>query len=384
MPKASSVGILGAGQLGAYLCLAGRKLGLQTTVVANSPDDPAVAVADSAIIDSTSSLAAAQKLLMACDVITFEREDIDGDVLKMLARHAYTDTGGVFPHPDVLVLLGDKARQKQWLVSNGLPTPKFMLCSGGESAADISNELGSPFIQKACRGGFDGRGVQKLTELDDDLIWPGVTIAEKLVNYEREIAVLVARSRHGEMQCFPVVDVSADTAAHQLAVASSPSTLSEALCSRAKQLGRDIVSLLDGVGVFAIEMFVTEHHHLLVNEISPRVHNTGHLTIEANRTSQFEQHMRAICGFKLGLLEQRVPAAMKNIVHHEKMRAVGTKSFQREQLDSGMYIHWYGKKEPRSLRKMGHLTVLAPTVEEARAHAELKYSELSQPRDNVA
>ena len=384
MPKPTSIGILGAGQLAAYLCQASRQLGLQTTVLAESPTDPAVAVADNAIIAPLSSLTATRELLLASDVVTFEREDIDSEVLQLLSNCALREAGGVFPHPDVVALLQDKAKQKQWLLNNGLPTARFMLCSGDEAFADIIRLCGSPFIQKACKGGFDGRGVQQLTALDEHRLWPGASIVEEAVNYEREISVLVARSRQGEMKCYPVVDTNADPSAHQLDLASSPSTLNGKVRTRAEQLGRNIVARLDGVGVFAIEMFVTRKQNLLVNEISPRVHNTGHLTIEANQTSQFEQHVRAICGFELGSTEQRIPAAMKNIVQQDNMPAANMKGFVREQVASDLFVHWYGKEEPRLRRKMGHLTVLAPTVDEARTHAELKHAELTQPQECVA
>ena len=382
MPSASSIGIYGAGQLGAFLCLAARQLGLRTTVLAGSEDEPAVAIADQAIIAASTDIAATRELLNASDVVTFEREDINPEVLQVLASHA--QAGGVVPHPDVIALIQDKARQKKWLVDNNIPTAKFVLCSGGEAFADLAAQVGMPFIQKACKGGFDGRGVQKVSPADPRQLWPGDSIAEELVNYEREISVLVARSRQGETACYPVVDVEADPAAHQLNLASSPSTLSADTCKKAEQLGCEVVALLNGVGLFAIEMFVTREQNILVNEISPRVHNTGHLTIEANYTSQFEQHIRAVCGFDLGEVKQQKPAAMKNIVHQENMQFDTTKGFECTQLDANSFAHWYGKKQPKPQRKMGHLTVLAATVVEARAQVELKYDELTKAQERVA
>ncbi len=359
-----TVGILGAGQLGAFLCEAARNLGLQTVVLAQNPKDPAVALADRCVFGDLSDPDALKELRQIADVVTFEREDIGAEVLRELESAAQLDSYRVAPRPHVLRLLQDKAKQKHWLVQNGFPTAAFL---DGDlfTQEQMLKQFELPIVQKAKRGGFDGRGVQILDASNLDQFWRSGAIVEQCVPYAKELSTLVARDASGNLAFYPVIEAIAKPGEQVLDCALSPARISKSQSAKALRLAANIVTKLQGVGVFAIEMFLTPQGNLLVNEISPRVHNTGHLTLHASETSQFEQHLRAICGLGLGSTQQSVASLCKNILYDANHSDFEDGPFACHQLGQGVWLHWYGKEQLTQGRKLGHISCTAKSVDEA-------------------
>ncbi|MDP5053725.1 MAG: ATP-grasp domain-containing protein, partial [Congregibacter sp.] len=304
-------------------------------------------------------------------VITYEREDIPSSTIAQLS--AAQAAGLVFCYPPLstIEVLQDKALQKLWLAENDLATLPFAVCESTEG--DISQlqqageKLGYPLVQKALRGGFDGRGVQVLREPGDlAKAWPGKTMLEQFAGEFREIAVLVVRGRDGQTAHFGPVDMGFEVDYSVLDTVSAPANISAATQTVAVELAHRAVAALEGVGVFGVEMFLLANGEVLINEIAPRVHNSGHYTIEACASSQFEQHLRAVAGLPLADCALRQAAAMRNILctpalkQENMQRAAGT-----EHGVGDAVIYWYGKSPARLMRKLGHITALAPSTTEA-------------------
>ncbi len=389
MPPAH-VGILGAGQLGLMTILAGRPLGFTFTVLADAADDPATSVADHVVVGSRYSALDLATVTAACDVTTYEIEHIDAAALIAL------EAGGaaIRPSPRVLALIQDKLAQKEALSAAGVPVPRFdaaVLPPAGESA------MGYPCVQKLRRGGYDGRGVKVLRGAADELL-SGESYYEELVPLEQEIAVLVARSASGETVVYPPVSMQFDERANICSNVVMPAVLAAPVAERAREIALAAVEALEpavvaGVarvpgdcldsaanGVFAVELFLAADGRLLVNEIAPRPHNSGHITIEACRTSQFEQHLRAIAGLPLGPVDLIQPAAMLNLLGAPDASGQPVMPGYDELLAiPGAHIHWYQKRTVHPFRKMGHLTVTA-----ADAGAVTELVERTRPYLDVA
>lgn len=361
-----TVGIIGAGQLGAFLCEAARKLGLQTIVLAQQPNEPAVALADQCIFGGLSDTAAINALRRAANVVTFEREDIGSALLTELDCAMQREDFDVYPRPYILRLLQDKAKQKRWLVQNGFPTAEF-LDGDTFTQAQILEQFEWPLVQKAKRGGFDGRGVQVVDKNNTQHYWSSGAIVEQYVPFDKELSALIARDASGNLACYPLIESVAKRGEQILDYAVSPARISRQTSDRALQLAAEIVTKLQGVGVFAIEMFVMANGSIMVNEISPRVHNTGHLTLQASETSQFEQHLRAICGLGLGSTAQSSAALCKNVLHESEAPKYEEGPFACHPLDQNLWFHWYGKEQTGDGRKLGHICCIADSVEEAIA-----------------
>ena len=249
-----------------------------------------------------------------------------------------------------------------------IPTLPFRLLTGDDiDGAALAKEFGLPLVQKARRGGYDGRGVQILRdEAALAALWPTPSLVEPFLGGSREISVLLARDAEGNTRTWPTLGMDFDPVLNSLTTVHTPAGLPQALEDEALALGTRVVETLEGVGVFAIEMFISQEDILYVNEISPRVHNSGHLTMEASATSQFEQHLRAVAGLPLGDVATARPAAMANILYEERFEPV-CPDRPLCQLSDGeeLAIHWYGKPPGQLGRKMGHITALADTAEEA-------------------
>ena len=269
-------------------------------------------------------------------------------------------------------LLQNKALQKQWLVSNGFETAPFLAFDQELLGHEAESAFGDRYVIKSQRGGYDGRGVEVVR---DGNVLSGLgeraCIAEQFVSHSREIAVLVARGWFGEATAYPVFEASFDGGGNVLRQVVCPAALSQSLGRDALGLGKAIVERLGGVGVFAIEMFLTDNG-LLVNEISPRVHNVGHLTMEAFSASQFEQHVRAITGMALAPIRQRHPAAAMTNVLYEPALSKACRTVDRLTTDAqhDVRVHWYGKQAPRPLRKMGHITAVSSSISGAKRKAD--------------
>jgi 5-(carboxyamino)imidazole ribonucleotide synthase len=361
-----TVGVIGAGQLGVYLCQAATAMGLSTVVMSSSLGAPAVQVADNAVIGEFDDLQAVQELCRLVDIVTYEFEDVPQQTLDELSRIASITPLKVFPDPSVLSLLKNKATQKTWLREQGFSTGDFHVCDQDTTAASMADRFGLPFVQKSQTGGFDGRGVQIIDKDDDDRFWNTPSIVERWVDHQTELAVVVARSAAGACVSYPVVEMACSPTNQVLELATSPAAIPADIEQQARALGERLVVALGGVGLFAIELFLTSEGQILVNEISPRVHNSGHMTIEAHRTSQYTQHLLAITGQTLGDTRQISPAAMSNILYEDRMFALCGLPVSRWQHDNQTVVHWYGKTKGSLGRKMGHITSVADQLNEAK------------------
>jgi 5-(carboxyamino)imidazole ribonucleotide synthase len=379
----TTVGIIGAGQLGVYLCQAATAMGLSTVVMSSSPSAPAVQIADKAVIGDFDDLEAVQELCGLVDVVTYEFEDVPQQSLDELSRIASTTRLQVFPDPSVLSLLKNKATQKTWLREQEFPTGDFHVCDQDTTVESMTARFGLPFVQKSQTGGFDGRGVQIINNGDDERFWDTPSIVEQWVNHQTELAVIVARSTSGACVSYPVVEMTCSPTNQVLELATSPASISPDIEQQARALGERIVAALGSVGLFAIELFLTNEGQILVNEISPRVHNSGHLTIEAHQTSQYTQHLLAITGQELGDTQQINPAAMSNILYEDRMIALCGLPVSRWQHDHQTVVHWYGKTKGSLGRKMGHITSVTAQLDEAKQLALTGLASLSKATPRV-
>lgn len=343
------VGIAGGGQLAGMMIEAGRKLGLHITVLDPDPQAAAAKTADEFVHGEFDSFEALQRLAANVDVLTFEIERIDTGALTQLQSAGVT----VSPSPSVLKTIQDKLVQKRMLVAQNIPTANF-------STLDLSNteQISLPCIWKARRDGYDGRGVRVLrhrNELSDVDDTPA--IIEELIAIKVELAVVVARDRNGNTKDYPLTEIEMDPDAHVMNMVVAPAAVSRDIERECLEYAHRIVHALNYVGVLAVEFFLDADERVFVNEISPRPHNSGHYTIEACPTSQFEQHLRAVTGRDLGPTDLRSPAATFNLLS-EIPCATDLKRHRIDEPASGIYLHDYGKAQARPGRKMGHITML--------------------------
>ncbi|SMF32442.1 5-(carboxyamino)imidazole ribonucleotide synthase [Tistlia consotensis] len=355
----ATVGILGSGQLGRMIALDAARLGYRSHVFGPGADDPAMQVTNRATAAAYDDEAALAAFAAACDVITYEFENVPYATAAFLADRAL-----VRPGPKVLQICQDRLREKDFCNSIGAPTTRYVEVGGPEAVARELRELGAPAILKSAVMGYDGKG-QVLVKADSDpkAAWEqmaghapdAIGILEALVDFRMEISVIAARGLDGQIMTY--VPVENRHRHHILDETLAPARLPPALSDKAEGLARLIAEKLELVGLVAVEMFVTSDDRILINELAPRPHNSGHWTIDACVTSQFEQLVRAVCGLPLGSTQRHADAIMKNLMGDEVSRwldAVG---------EPNSKLHLYGKAEPRPGRKMGHVTRLLPKRE---------------------
>jgi 5-(carboxyamino)imidazole ribonucleotide synthase len=371
------VGVVGAGQLGTMLAREAHRLGFEVHVLDADPHAPAFRVARSHVVGSWTDPAALRELAGRVDVLTVERDDVSAQVLGELQDEGRP----VSPDPRGLALIQDKLRQRERMAERGLPGPRFAGCGtdGSRAAlAEAARAFGFPLVQKLRSGGYDGRGVAVIEgEAELDKLLEGPSLFEAKVDLKRELAVMVSLGADEQVAVYPVCELVVDPATQQLDALIAPGRLGEPEAERAQELAVAAAQAFGGQGMFGVELFEDAQGELPVNEVSPRPHNTGHYTIEGCVTSQFEQHLRAICGLPLGSTELLRPAAMANLV------GAGTKKGPPKVLGladalaiPGVAVHLYGKAECRPNRKMGHLTALGATTEEALDRARLAQSKI--------
>lgn len=363
------MGVIGGGQLAGMMAIAAPDLHLELVVQTPFASDPAVALAHGWIPAAIEDAQATQALASDCDVITFENEFVDLSALAALAA-----TGTIFrPSLQTLSRLLDKYDQRQQLATLGLPTPRVAIWLPGE---DIQPEFAHwqfPYVIKTRRHGYDGQGTFVITDQAMLLsvlakLGSQPLLIEEFIPFTQELAVMVARSQAGEIVVYPVVETYQKQQVCRWVLA--PAMISPEIQAQAEAIARRWITELDGVGIFGIEFFLTAEQRLLVNEIAPRTHNSGHYTIEACATSQFAQHLRAVSNLPLGKPDLLYPAAlMVNLLGYES--AVSDYAVQRAALAAipQATVHWYGKTESRPGRKLGHVTV---TFSELRSHAEYR------------
>jgi 5-(carboxyamino)imidazole ribonucleotide synthase len=360
------IGIIGGGQLGRMMVRAARSLGCTCVVLDPTPNSPAGQVAGHQIVGNYHDPAALRELAESCDVTTFDIEDIDTHTLIELSRAGRQ----IFPGPGLLADIQDKLRQKQVLTEAGIPNAEFAAADQPDAAQ--FQRFGYPLVQKARRGGYDGRGVQVMqTAADFERHLPVPSLIERFIPAQMELAVMVARGQDGETRCYPPVEMCVRAGENILDMLLAPARIPETVADAARRLAIETVQALAGVGIFGIEMFLTKNGELLVNEVAPRTHNSGHYTIEACMTDQFEQQLRAITGLPLGAVDLLAPAAMINLLGAPGFGGRPIIRGLRAALAiPGVSLHLYGKATTRAHRKMGHVTVLDQDIEQAREKAE--------------
>jgi 5-(carboxyamino)imidazole ribonucleotide synthase len=361
------IGIIGGGQLGRMMVKAAKRLGCTCVVLDPTPGSPAGQVSGHQIVGDYHDAAKLRELVESTDVTTFDIEDIDAATLIELQAEGRQ----IHPSPRVLSAIQDKLTQKRMLSEAGIATSEFVEVRGDHAKAFA--EFGYPLVQKARRGGYDGRGVAVMKAPEEfDRHLPVPSYVERFVEAEKEIAVLVARGSKGDTRCYPVVEMCFREGQNVLDMLLAPADIPSGIAAAAEALAVRTVQALDGVGVFGIEMFLAKGGRLLVNEVAPRTHNSGHYTIEACVTDQFEQHLRAILGLPLGATDQLSPAAMINLLGaagHTGRPVI--KGMAAALSIPGVCLHIYGKATTKPFRKMGHVTVLDSDIREARRKAEL-------------
>jgi 5-(carboxyamino)imidazole ribonucleotide synthase len=367
------IGIIGGGQLGRMMVARAQKLGCESVVLDPTPNSPAGQVSGHQIVGEYHDPVCLRELVESCDVTTFELEDIDTTALLELQAQGHV----IHPSPQILATVQDKLLQKRCLENHGVPSAGFMQID--EPDAQTFTKFGYPLVQKARRGGYDGRGVaimQDESAFAQCLKMP--SLIERFVPAEKELAVLVARAVDGETRCYPVVEMVFHAGVNALDMLIAPAQIDAAIARDAQAMAISAVDALGGVGVFGVELFLAHDGSLLVNEVAPRTHNSGHHTIEANVTDQFEQHLRAVLGLPLGDTRQLSPAVMMNLLGAPQSSGRPVVRGLREALSiEGVSVHIYGKGRSTPNRKMGHVTVVDENPDDAKAKAERVRSVLS-------
>jgi phosphoribosylaminoimidazole carboxylase PurK protein len=369
MSQTETIGIVGGGQLGRMLTEAATAMGLKVVVVEPIVNCPAKQAGATQIVAALDDKAALQKLAKMSDVITIEIEHVDSTLLEEIA----TLGKSVEPSPATIKMIQDKFAQKQFLASAGIPVADFVSLTTIHSAEKALEDFGGKMIIKTRYGAYDGRGnmvVNSPTDIAKAFeVFEGQKLyAEKFVPFQKELAIMIARGKNGEIATYPVVETIQKRNICTEVIA--PAVINEAEAQAAEELAVVVAHHLRGLGVFGIELFLTNDGKVLVNEIAPRVHNSGHYTIEACATSQFTQHIRAITGMPLGATNLIVPAAVMVNILGERNGVTIITGLEEAQAISDTTVHLYGKSPTKIDRKMGHITATAASIKEARERAE--------------
>jgi 5-(carboxyamino)imidazole ribonucleotide synthase len=362
----TKLGLLGGGQLGRMFIQNALNWDVQISVLDADANAPCAACCRDFRQGDLLDFDAVYEFGKTCDVLTIEIERVNTKALRQLE----TEGVRVYPQPHIIELIQDKYTQKQFFRQHGFATTDFEFVA---NKAALSAHLESfPLVQKLCRDGYDGRGVQILRSADDlHKAFDAPSIVEDLADIDQEIAVMVARNPKGEVRTFPPVAAVFHPEANLVEFLIAPAQVSKDISEQAEHLARQIIEKLGMVGILGVEFFLTKSGELLVNEIAPRTHNSGHTSIEANRSSQFEQHLRAVLDLPLGDTAIVSPAAMINLLGEEgHTGAVFYQNLDTVMQNSGVYLHLYGKRETRPFRKMGHITILRDNIEELQSLAQ--------------
>jgi 5-(carboxyamino)imidazole ribonucleotide synthase len=357
----ATLGIVGGGQLARMMAFEAKRMGYRVAILDPDPAAPAVSVADLHISGKLDDDAAALRLANACEVVTLDTEHVPAAVLERIAHHTL-----VRPSPRTMGIVQDRLSQREFLSATGIPQPRTHSVSQPDDLTTVGAAVGFPFILKARRAGYDGRGQARVdSEAAVERAWASLgkvpCIAEEFVDFSREVSVLLARDVHGASSFFPIAEnLHKNGVLHTTRV---PARLAADVAVEAQALGERIALALDYVGVMAVEMFVTRQGSLWVNEIAPRPHNSAHFTFGACVTSQFEQHVRAVCGMTLGDPTLLSPVFMVNFLGD--LWRDGPPDWSKVLRHPGVRLHLYGKEHASPARKMGHALVLDPDIERA-------------------
>ena len=364
------VGILGGGQLGKMLLYTTRKFDIQTYVLDSNPEAPSKIACDAFFVGDLMDYETVFEFGKKVDTLTIEIENVNVSALRALEHEGVN----VYPAADTLAIIQNKAKQKLFYSEHGLPTASFTRYTNSEELTTaIENEAQTlPFVWKSAQFGYDGKGVKVIRTLSDMKALPNVEcIAEDLVPFKKELAVTVARSPQGEIRAYPVVEMEFHPEANQVEYVLCPARISNAIEKKAERVALNTAAAFKHVGLLAVELFLTQDDNILINEVAPRPHNSGHQTIEASYTSQFEQHIRAVLNLPLGETRNKVSGVMVNLVGAEGHNgAVVYQNIEKILELEGVTPHIYGKKETRPFRKMGHVTIVHSEIDKAREIAQ--------------
>lgn len=366
-PLKQRIGILGGGQLGRMMLEESARLNVEFHILEADAECPCAPLAHQLIVGSLMDEEKIRELAASCDVLTWEIEHVNTEALLKLEAEGKK----IIPSPSLLQMIQDKGLQKSFYQDHDIPTGKFFLVNGPEEWARIIPLLGGErFVAKTRKGGYDGKGVailnsKEMLDHPDRIPFQTPCVLEEFIPCEKELAVIVARDQQGQVVCYPSIEMEFDPQANLVTLLLSPARVGSVLEEKAVAIAMKVVNAFNGPGLFAVEMLMSASGEIYVNEVAPRPHNSGHHTIEACYTSQFEQLVRIMLGLPVGNSALVQPAGMVNLLGPAHFSG----NYQLKNLDKvsslpGVYVHLYGKKTCKPMRKMGHVSVIAPTLEE--------------------
>lgn len=365
-----TLGILGGGQLGKMLLYETRKYDITTKVLDPSDEAPCKIACNTFVQGDLMDYDTVVAFGKNVDLLTFEIENVCVEALEKLENDGVT----VYPSSKTLRTIQNKATQKQFYKEHQIPTAPFRIFQDKYQLQEaiVRQEIKYPFVWKSATGGYDGRGVSVIRDAEDLIpLSEDQCIAEKLIPFKYELAVIVARSSNGQCVTYPVVEMEFHPKANQVEYVICPARIDDAVAEKARNIAVKVSDKFEHVGLLAVELFQTEDDEILVNEVAPRPHNSGHYSIEASYTNQFEQHLRAILGLPLGITDSKVSGVMVNLVGAAGHNGLPVyKNIEEIMAMPGVTPHIYGKKQTRPFRKMGHVTIVHKEVNEARKIAE--------------
>jgi 5-(carboxyamino)imidazole ribonucleotide synthase len=365
-----TIGILGGGQLGKMLLSETRKYDIRTHVLDPNPQAPCKISCNKFTEGSLMDYDTVYNFGKQVDVLTFEIEAVNVEALEALEKEGKT----VYPSAQTLRKIQNKGVQKEFYESNGIPTAQFKSYETKQllTEAIVRKEHSFPFVWKSCEGGYDGKGVSVIRDDEDLIPLPEVScIAEEMIPFKNELAVIVVRNSKGDVKTYPVVEMEFHPEANQVEYVICPARIEKTIADKARAVAKKVSESFEHVGILAVELFQTHNDEILVNEVAPRPHNSGHFSIEGSFTNQFEQHLRAILNLTLGSTKSKVGSVMVNLVGEEGYTGqVYYENIENIMSLNGVTPHIYGKRETRPFRKMGHVTIIDEDINEARRVAE--------------
>ena len=368
----STIGVFGSGQLGRMFAVEARKMGYRVHTFSPESDTPTGQVADIETQAAYDDLYEVRLFAQSVDVVTFEFENVPSATVE--AASEFVD---VHPKGEILHITQNRLREKTFLSSNGFPVTPYRHIKTLDNLKNALSELGVPCVLKTAGFGYDGKGQSKIKSVEDiepafEAISGHEAVLESFVDFEKEVSVVCVRGQNGDFAHYGVIENEHSN--HILDVSFAPAVVSAKVFNQAIDIARNVAETLDYVGTFCVEFFVGRNDELLVNELAPRPHNSGHLTFDACVTSQFEQQLRAVCGLPLGSTEFYRPAAMANLLGDVWQN--GEPNWSSALSDGNVKLHLYGKTDPRVGRKMGHITAIADSAESAAEKVKVARADL--------
>jgi 5-(carboxyamino)imidazole ribonucleotide synthase len=361
----TKIGVMGGGQLGRMFAIAARRMGYHVHTFSPDKNGPAAQFSDRATAASYADEAAVRRFSRSIDLLTFEFENIPAATIEWASGKRI-----VRPRGEIILIAQNRLREKEFLSGAGFPVAPFRKVSSLGELTKAAEEVGRPAILKGGAFGYDGKGQERIDpEMDLATVWSGrddeICVLERVIEFEKEISVIVARAPGGATAVFPVCENIHRN--HILDLTIAPARIIDSVADAARELACAVALRFDLVGLLAVEMFLQSNGELIINEVAPRPHNSGHWTIEGCATSQFEQHVRAVCGLPLGASDLLAPTAMVNLLG--EIWSEGEPDWNAALAEPNVHLHLYGKRQPRPGRKMGHLTATGENVEAAAASA---------------